>query len=197
MAAEVASLLAALGHDAYAVVGHDRGVPLAHRLAVDHAVTSLAVLDGIPILEHLERCDERFAASWWHWFFFAQTAKPAEDWIVRDPLAWYHADPEALGAENHADWLRAVTNPDVVRGMVAEYRAGVHIDRFDEAADRAAGRRARAGRCARGRSTTTWRSSTETRWRSGARGSTGRCPAPAIDSGHHMAEEAPEALAAA
>ena len=42
-------------------------------------MTSLAVLDGIPILEHLERCDERFAASWWHWFFFAQTAKPAED----------------------------------------------------------------------------------------------------------------------
>jgi haloacetate dehalogenase len=195
MAAEVAGLLAALGHDSYAVVGHDRGVPLAHRLAVDHPVTSLAVMDGIPIVEHLERCDERFAASWWHWFFFAQTAKPAEDWIVRDPLAWYRADPEALGAENHADWLRAVTNPAVVRGMVAEYRAGVHVDRFDEAADRAAGRRARCPTlCAwsihddleelYGDPVEIWRA-----WIdgpvSGAR----------IESGHHMAEEAPEALA--
>ena len=36
MAADVAALMAALGYDAYAVVGHDRGVPLAHRLAVDH-----------------------------------------------------------------------------------------------------------------------------------------------------------------
>jgi haloacetate dehalogenase len=195
MAADVAALLQALGHDRYAVVGHDRGSPLAHRLAVDHGATRLAVMDGIPIVEHLERCDERFAAGWWHWFFFAQTAKPAEDIINRDPLAWYRADPAALGAENHADWLAAVQDPDVVRGMVAEYRAGLEIDRFDEAADRSAGRFVRCPTLVAwsahddledlyGDPVAVWEPWVD-----------GPLSGVRIDSGHHMAEEAPEELA--
>jgi haloacetate dehalogenase len=197
MAAELARLLSALGVDDYAVVGHDRGSPLAHRLVVDHGARALVVMDGIPIVEHLERCDERFAASWWHWFFFAQTAKPAEDIINRDPLAWYRADPVALGAENHADWLRAVQNPDVVRGMVHEYRAGFEVDRHDEAADRAAGRFVQCPvLCAwsihddledlYGDPLAVWRPWVD-----------GPLSGVRIDSGHHMAEEAPEELAAA
>jgi haloacetate dehalogenase len=197
IAAALAEMMGGLGFDTYAVVGHDRGSPCAHRLAVDHGATRLALMDGIPIVEHLERCDARFASSWWHWFFFAQTAKPAEDWIVRDPLAWYRASPEALGPENYEDWRRAVTNPEVVRAMVHEYRAGFEVDRFDEAADRSAGRFVRCpvliAWSARddleelyGDPVEVWRA-----WTlgplSGAR----------IDSGHHMAEEAPAELAGA
>ena len=98
------------------------------------------MLDGVPITAHLERCDARFAAAWWHWFFFAQTDKPAEAIINRDPDAWYRADPAAMGPENHADWWRAVHDPEIVFAMVGDYRAGVNVDRFDEEADRAAGR---------------------------------------------------------
>ncbi len=87
IAAALAAMMEALEFSSYAVVGHDRGSPCAHRLAVDHGARKLALMDGIPIVEHLERCDARFASEWWHWFFFAQTAKPAEDWIVRDPLS--------------------------------------------------------------------------------------------------------------
>src|SRR3954451_23146910 len=195
LAADVAALLDALGISQWAVAGHDRGAPLAHRLAVDHGATHLAVLDGIPIVEHLERCDERFATEWWHWFFFAQTAKPAEDWITRDPLAWYRGDPEKMGAENHADFLRAVQNPDVVRGMVADYRAGLEIDRHDEAADRAAQRRVACPTlCAwslrddledlYGDPLAVWRPWVD-----------GPLTGARIDSGHHMAEEAPDELA--
>ena len=195
MAAAIAAGLAELGVDEYAAVGHDRGAYVAHRLAVDHGVTRLAVLDGVPIVEALERCDERFAAGWWHWFFFAQASKPAEEWIVRDPLAWYRADPEAMGAENHADWLRAVSNPDVVRAMVADYRAGLEADRHDEASDRAAGRFVRCPtlfafsahddmEALYGDPLAIWREWVDAPLR-GAR----------IDSGHHMAEEAPEQLA--
>jgi len=197
IAAALAAMMEALGFASYAVVGHDRGSPCAHRLAVDHGATRLALMDGIPIVEHLERCDDRFAAAWWHWFFFAQTAKPAEDIINRDPLACYRVDRDSLGPDNYDDWQRAVTNPDVVRAMVEEYRAGFEVDRHDEAADRAAERFVRCpvliAWSARddleelyGDPVAIWR-----QWTlgplSGAR----------IDSGHHMAEEAPEELASA
>lgn len=62
-----------LGHDRFAVVGHDRGSYYALRMALDHAdsVTRVALLDCLPISEHLDRADARFATAWWHWFFFA------------------------------------------------------------------------------------------------------------------------------
>src|SRR3954470_20689990 len=81
LAGDLAALMKRFG--AFSVVGHDRGAPVAHRLAVDGHAERLAVLDGIPIAAHLSRCDDRFAAAWWHWFFFAQTEKPAEAIINR------------------------------------------------------------------------------------------------------------------
>ena len=58
----------ALGFERFAVAGHDRGSYRAFRLAMDFpdAVTALAVMDGIPIYETLERADWRFARDWWH-----------------------------------------------------------------------------------------------------------------------------------
>src|SRR4051794_4937477 len=137
----MAAQLDALMDGEYTVVGHDRGALVAFRLALSGYAARLVVLDGLPVSEHLARCDARFAASWWHWFFFAQREKPADAIISRDPLAWYRADPASMGAENYEDWRRAVTNPEVVTAMVAEYRAGLEIDRHDEEADFAAGLR--------------------------------------------------------
>ena len=197
LARDVVAVMAALGHERFAVAGHDRGSGVAQRVAADHprAVTHLAILDGIPFVEALERCDARFAASWWHWFFFAQTDKPAEQWISRDPDAWYTGDPERMGEENHADWLQAIHDPETVRGMVEEYRAGVTIDAEHEREDRAAGRRIGCPTlfaCSihddmeelYGDPVAIWRD-----WADDVRGAR-------IDSGHHMAEEAPEELAA-
>jgi hypothetical protein len=45
-------------------------------------------VDGLPILEHFERADWRFARDWYHWFFFAQPERP-ERAILADPIAWY------------------------------------------------------------------------------------------------------------
>lgn len=195
MAGDLAALMERFGP--FAVVGHDRGAPVAHRLAVDcEAVTRLAVLDGVPITAHLERCDAKFAGAWWHWFFFAQTEKPAEAIINRDPDAWYRADPAALGPENYADWWQAIHTPEVVFAMVNEYRAGIHVDQYDEQADRAAGRLVSCPVLVawslrddleemHGDPTAIWRE-----W------ATGPVKGATIDSGHHMAEEAPEELAA-
>src|SRR4051812_41175550 len=52
MAGDVVGLMRRLGHERFAVLGHDRGAYVAFRTAMDHpeAVTRLGVLDGVPIL---------------------------------------------------------------------------------------------------------------------------------------------------
>jgi haloacetate dehalogenase len=144
MARDVAQLMAQLGHDRFAVVGHDRGALVAFRTAMDHpeAVSHLVVMDGLPVIEHLERTDAVFARAWWHWWFLGQTDKPAERVICADPDAWYRTPgPDAMGADNHADVWAALRDPAVVHGMCEDYRAGLGIDRDHDEADRAAGRK--------------------------------------------------------
>jgi haloacetate dehalogenase len=183
-----------LGQDRFAVVGHDRGSYVAFRLVLDHpdAVTRAALLDSIPIIEHLERCDERFAAAYWHWFFFAQPGKP-ERAIGADPLAWYSFDDERMGAENAAECRAAVQDPAVVRGMLEDYRAGLTVDADDERVARAAGTRIRQPLLV------LWSLRDDLEdlhgdprqiWRAWADDISGH----GIDSGHHVAEDAPGAL---
>ena len=197
MARDCVALMRALGHERFAVAGHDRGSYVAFRTAMDHPdrVSALAVLDSIPIGEALARADARFAAAWWHWFFFGQTAKPAERIISRDPDAWYTATAEVMGEEAFADYRAAIHDPETVHAMVEDYRAGLGLDREHDVADRAAGRRVRSPTLVAwsvhddleelwGDPVAIWRA-----WADDVRGAR-------IDSGHHMAEEAPDQLAA-
>ncbi|MBE1530825.1 alpha/beta fold hydrolase [Actinomadura algeriensis] len=118
MAQDAVALMRALGHGTFAVAGHDRGALVAFRTAMDHprAVTALLVMDGLPVVEHLERCDARFAAAWWHWWFFGQTAKPAERVINADPDAWYATTGEHMAPEAWADFQEAIHDPATGRG---------------------------------------------------------------------------------
>ncbi|MGY1709721.1 alpha/beta fold hydrolase [Geodermatophilus sp. SYSU D00758] len=195
MAGDVLDLMRRLGHERFAVVGHDRGSYVATRLTLDHpaAVTGLAVLDGVPIGEALARADAGFAAAWWHWFFFAQPDKP-EQAILRDPDAWYGGDRERMGAGNHDDYRRAIHDPATVVAMLEDYRAGLGVDRAADDADRRAGRRIACPvlilwstrddmERLYGDVPAVWQA-----WADDVRG------AP-VESGHHMAEEAPDDLA--
>jgi haloacetate dehalogenase len=197
MARDFVALMSVLGHDRFAVVGHDRGAYAAFRCALDHpdAVSALVVMDAVPIAEALARCDAKFAASWWHWFFFGQTDKPAEQVISADPEAWYRPNRELMGEENHADYLRAIHDPEVVHAMLEDYRAGLGIDRGHDEADRAAGVRVQCPVLVMwatqddmeelyGDPLEVWRA-----WADDLRGAR-------IESGHHMAEEAPHPLVA-
>jgi haloacetate dehalogenase len=194
VATDLATLMTRLGHRSYSVVGHDRGALVAFRLTLDYPerVSRLVILDAIPIIEHLDRCDARFARAWYHWFFFDVPDKP-EHAINADPLAWYTHDPQRMGADNHAEWVTAVTNPETVRAMLEDYRAGLGIDAEHERADRAAGRRITCPtlvlwsqrddlEALHGDPLTIWRT-----WCSDVTGAS-------IDAGHHMAEDNPEAL---
>ena len=143
MAGDILRLMQKLGHERFAVVGHDRGSYVAHRLAVDHpdAVERLVLLESMPLVERIERTDWRFALSWWHWWFFGQLDKPAERVINADPDAWYRAKPDLMGDEAYADLQRALHDPKVVHAMLEDYRAGLRDDREHDEADRAAGRK--------------------------------------------------------
>jgi haloacetate dehalogenase len=170
---------------------------VAQRLALDSpgSVRRLCLMEGIPIAEALARCDATFAASWFHWFFFGQTAKPAERFISADPEAWYTATAEHMGAEAYQDYRRAIHDPDTVRAMMEDYRAGLGIDRQHDEADRAAGRRIGCPLLylwakqddmedLYGDPLAIWRD-----WAGDVRGQS-------VDCGHHIAEEVPAELAA-
>ncbi|MFC0624022.1 alpha/beta fold hydrolase [Kribbella deserti] len=199
MAADVVALMRALGHETFAVVGHDRGSQVAYRTALDHpdAVSKLVVIDGVPTVEALDRCDVRFASEWWHWFFFAQTENPAERVICADPETWYNAwtanGPAELGPENHADFLAAIRNPATVHAMIEDYRAGLGPDPRADAADRAAGRRIECPMLV------LWSTKDDMEQLYGDPLEVWRpwCPHVAghgIESTHHVAEQAPQAL---
>jgi haloacetate dehalogenase len=197
MARDCVAVMRLLGHERFAVVGHDRGAYVALRTALDHpaAVERLAVLDVVPIAEALARCDARFAASWWHWFFFGQTEKPAERVISADPDAWYAAGPESMGEEAYADYRRAIRDPETVHAMMEDYRAGLGLDRRHDEEDRGAGRRVACPLLvlwAVGADLSDLYGDVLDVWSEWAEDLSGG----PFDSGHHMAEEAPEALAA-
>jgi haloacetate dehalogenase len=165
---------------------------------MDHPerIANLAVLDSVPIGEAFAHCDARFALAWWHWFFFAQPAPLAERAILADPDAWYHPSRNHKSDAAFEDYHRAIRDAATVHAMMEDYRAGATIDRAHDDADRAAGKRLScpllvvwANRddmaALYGNPVDVWKN-----WSDDVAGL-------ALDSGHHMAEEVPDALSAA
>jgi haloacetate dehalogenase len=190
-------LMRQLGHEHFAVVGHDRGAYIAFRMAMDHpeSVSQFVILDAVPILEALERCNEKFAKLWWHWFFFAQPHKP-ERAILADPDAWYNAQTagQLMGEEAFEDFQVAIHDPETVHGMLEDYRAGLGIDRDHDEANRKAGKQIVCP------TLIGWSLKDDLKelygdvlavWKPWARNLQGF----SINCGHHVAEEAPEELA--
>jgi haloacetate dehalogenase len=197
MAEDCLRLMRELGYERFAVVGHDRGGYVAFRLAMDHpeAVSHLLIADGVPIGEALARCDAGFASAWYHWFWMGNPAAEAHRMISADPDAFYHgADRELMGEENWADYQAAIHDPATVLAMCEDYRAGLGPDRRADDADRAAGRTLSCPT----RVLWTTRDDMEDLygnvlavWRPWATDLSGG----PIESGHHVAEEAPGPLA--
>jgi haloacetate dehalogenase len=197
LAGDVLTLMRQLGFPEFGLVGHDRGSYVALRLALDApaAVRALALLDSVPIGEALSRAGAPFAQAWWHWFFFGQPDKP-ERAILADPDAWYGGSPERMGEANYADYREAIHDPDTVRAMLEDYRAGLGVDRAADDADRDAGRQIQCP------TLVLWSTGDDLErlygdglpiWRPWVAGELTLEP---IESGHHVAEDAPDELAA-
>jgi haloacetate dehalogenase len=145
MAADQVGAMVELGFERFAVVGHDRGGRVAHRLALDHPerVTALAVLDIVPTHFTLVTADLRLARAYFHWFFLSQAPPLPERMIGADPLAWLEGclhgwsaggatfHPEALAA-----YREAFARPAAVAASCEDYRAAVTVDLDTDEGDR-------------------------------------------------------------
>ena len=131
---------------------------------------------------------------WPHWFFFS--SPQAERVINADPLAWYQPDRQKMGQENYDDMVAAVTNPATVRAMLEDYRASLHVDRRCDEQDRDAGRTITCPTLVAWSS----RDDMETRYGDPAEVWKPWCSGPRVsgrvESGHRLAEENPQQLAA-
>ena len=76
MANAMIEVMEALGHVRFRLAGHDRGGRVAYRLALDHPgrLDKLATLDIVPTWAMWHRMDARLANRAWHWMFLALPA---------------------------------------------------------------------------------------------------------------------------
>jgi haloacetate dehalogenase len=202
MARDQLAVMKKLGHQRFMVAGHDRGGRVGYRMALDspQAVTKLAVLDIIPTGEAFARGGREFGLGYYHWFFLAQPAPLPEHLISADPdwfWRWHTArgPREVFAPEAIEDYLECFRDPETVRAICEDYRAGASIDCDHDTADRKAGRRIACPLLvlwgARARleqwydTLAVWRE-----WANDVRGHS-------LDCGHYLAEERPQETAAA
>jgi haloacetate dehalogenase len=146
LAADLVQAMGLLGHDRFAVAGHDRGGRVAYRMALDHPdrVEAVAVLDVVPTGEVWARADALLALLYWHWAFLAQPAPLPERLIAADPDAFFDFHVRALGlgreagrypADLMAGYRKLLDDPGVVQAICEDYRAGATVDREHDDAD--------------------------------------------------------------
>jgi pimeloyl-ACP methyl ester carboxylesterase len=195
MAADIVSLARALGHERFALAGHDRGALVAIRAGLDHpeAITHLASLDVLPTLDMWDVMHGTGAAVGFHLYLMAQPPGLPERMIHAAADAFFGhfldvwtRDPRAIPDEIRAAYLAA--SRAAVPSIVADYRASAGIDVEHDRADRAAGNRLRMpvavlqqdwGAALGFDAAARWRA-----WAPDLRHTTVSC-------GHFMAEEAP------
>lgn len=150
MAADVVAVARALGHDRFALAGHDRGALVAIRAGLDHpaVVTHLASLDVLPTLDTWDVMHGTSAAVGFHLYLMAQPPGLPEQMISASADAFFGhfldiwaQNPEAIPADVRAAYLTA--SREAVPSIVADYRASATVDVAHDRADRSAGNQLR------------------------------------------------------
>lgn len=193
-------LMHALGHRRFHLAGHDRGARVAYRVALDvaAAVDRLVLLDIIPTGEAFGRMNDAGALRSFHWLFLAQPAPLPERVIGADPEAFvgglldrWAGRADVMPPEIRAAYVGQYRDPAVIAAACEDYRAGHRTDRVRDQADRAAGRRIAAPTLVLwGRR---YLADPQAVWRDWCADLTVQ----ALDCGHFLAEEEPDAVAEA
>ena len=133
-----------LGHHQFHLVGHDRGVRVGLRLALDYpdSVLSFTNLDVMPSMEAFENMDASLAYSWFHWLLMRQPSPLPETIFSANPklfldffLENWTSVPNSFTEPAYKEYLRCFSDPETVRAMCADYRS-VTLDMEHDDADR-------------------------------------------------------------
>jgi haloacetate dehalogenase len=150
MAQDQVEVLEHLGFQKFAVVGHDRGGRVAHRMALDHSdrVTRLAILDIVPTYKCYQTVNQDFATVFFHWFLLVQPPPFPETMLGNSAELFLKTMLFRLGGEApreglpewvdqpaYNEYLRCFRDPAAIRALCEDYRAAASIDLAHDKAD--------------------------------------------------------------
>jgi haloacetate dehalogenase len=144
MAKDQVQLMRALGHESFALIGHDRGARVAFRLALDHpkTVEKLVLLDIAPTDFMYRATNKDFATAYYHWFFLIQPFDLPERLIGADPryylehtLESWSKTPGAFDQATLSAYVKTFSDPAAIHAACEDYRAAAGIDLEHDAAD--------------------------------------------------------------
>ena len=138
LGSDVVTVMRALGHRRFSLVGHDRGARVGYRLALDHpqSIERLVLLDIVPTSIFWEQIRAGTFPSP-HWTFLAKPTPEPEEEIGRDAGAYFEGllarwsltrdlsqfDPRALAA-----YRKSFLEPARIHAFCEDYRAGATAD---------------------------------------------------------------------
>ena len=150
MAGDQVAVMRAFGHERFAVIGHDRGGRVAHRMALDHprAVDCATVIDIAPTATMYAQTNQEFARRYFWWFFLIQPAPLPErliegdtEFFLRTHLVAQSKTAGVPSEELIQEYLRCYRLPGGIHSVCEDYRAAASIDLEHDAVDTGAGRR--------------------------------------------------------
>jgi len=135
MALDQVETMEKLGFKQFAMVSHDRGARVGHRLALDHPdrITRLVLMDICPTYYMYKTADRQFASAYFHWFFLIQAAPFPETLIGNNVDAYLtklmgSVMPKSIEPEAYAEYRRCFSDPAAIHASCEDYRAAATID---------------------------------------------------------------------
>jgi haloacetate dehalogenase len=137
MAKDMVEVMASLGYSEFLVAGHDRGARVVHRMALDYPekIKKACVMDIAPTHHMFKTTDQHFATGYYHWFFLIQPNGLPERMIGADPayylsekLKQWSAPGVVFTEEAIAEYLRCFSKPETIHASCEDYRAAASID---------------------------------------------------------------------
>jgi haloacetate dehalogenase len=142
MARDQVEVMEKLGYRQFAIVSHDRGSRVAHRLTLDHPdrVTKLVLMDVCPTHYMYRTTDKEMASAYFHFFFFIQPAPFPETLMGRgvdETLNFFMGSvmPDGIEPQAYAEYRRCFSDPATIHAACEDYRAAASIDLEHDEAD--------------------------------------------------------------
>lgn len=130
--ADHVALMDSLGIGEFIVVGHDKGMPTARRIALDNQerVKGAVLLDGMPDGVSVDRPRDPTGRTWY--FDFFRQRGVAEQLIGQDPALFFSLfldrNPH-LTEEEHAYYVSMFARRGTTEAILADYRHSLEGDR--------------------------------------------------------------------